>query len=127
MSRIDFKNTRTKALEEATHIKGRTVAEFGSGNYPTDMLVYKNNDKDYILMSNSQLPLLIFSPEDVVNFKGEIVDEVKDYTAGISFTSRSGSGIQQLSNFNDKFILATQRQASGKLALISLPKSRLIP
>ena len=117
----------TKALENAKHVKGRTIAEFGAGNYPTDMLVYQNNNKDYILMSNSQLPLLIFSPEEVANFKGEIVEEVKDYTAGINYTPRAGSGIQQLSNFNEKFIVATQRVPSGKLALVSLSKSWLMP
>jgi hypothetical protein len=117
----------TKALEDAKHIKGRTIAEFGSGNFPTDMLVYQNNDKDYILMSNSQLPLLVFSTEDVANFEGEIVDEVKNYTAGVDYTSRSGSGVQQLSNFNEKFLLATQRMPSGKLALVSLAKAWLIP
>lgn len=117
----------TKALEEAKHIKGRTVAEFGAGNYPTDMLVYQNDNKDYILMSNSQLPLLIFSPEEVANFKGEIVEEVKGYTAGVNYTSRAGSGIQQLSDFNEKFVVATQRLPSGKLGLVSLSKEWLMP
>jgi len=114
-------------LKNGQHVKGRTVAEFGSGNYPLDMVNYKNNGKEYILMSNSQLPLLIFDPQDVKNYEGSITSEVEGYLAGVKYTPRSGSGVQQLDNLNDKFIVATQRMPSGKLALISLSKEWLIP
>ena len=116
----------TAQLENNKHIKGRTVAEFGSGNYPLDMLLYQNQGKDLILMSNSQLPLLIFDPKDVEAFQGEITEEVKGYMAGVKYTPRSGSGIQQLDDFNNKFILATQRMANGNMNLISLPKEWLM-
>ncbi|MEQ9466080.1 MAG: hypothetical protein RLN88_01640 [Ekhidna sp.] len=114
-------------LVDGKHVKGRTVAEFGSGNFPIDMIKYQNNGKDYILMSNSALPLLLFDPEDVANYEGEITEKVEGYLAGVKYTPRSGSGIQQLADFNAKYILATQRLPNGKLALISLPKSWLYP
>lgn len=117
----------TDKLGNQSHVKGKTVAEFGSGNYPLDMVLYQNNGKDYVLMSNSQLPLLIFDPADVESFEGEITTEVKGYMAGVKYTPRSGSGVQELEDFNDKFILATQRMPSGKLALVSFPKEWLIP
>ncbi len=117
----------TDKLGNQEHVKGRTVAEFGAGNYPLDMVAYQNNGKDYVLMSNSQLPLLIFDPADVESFEGEITTEVEGYIAGVKYTPRSGSGVQELEDFNDKFILATQRMPSGKLALVSLPKSWLRP
>jgi hypothetical protein len=116
----------TDDLENKEHVRGKTVAEFGSGNYPLDMVLYQNNGQDLILMSNSQLPLLIFNPKDVESYEGEIKEEVKGYMAGVKYTPRSGSGIQQLDNYNEKFILATQRLPSGKLALVSLPKSWLM-
>jgi len=114
-------------LKNGQHVKGRTVAEFGSGNYPLDMVPYTNNGKTYVLMSNSQLPLLVFDPEDVKNYDGAITEEVKGYLGGVKYTPRSGSGVQQLDNLNDKFIVATQRMPSGKLALVSLSKEWLIP
>lgn len=117
----------TEQLGNQTHVKGRTVAEFGSGNYPLDMVLYQNKGKDYVLMSNSQLPLLIFDPKDVESFEGEITTEVEGYMGGVKYTPRSGSGIQQLADFNAKHIVATQRLPSGKLALVSLPKSWLVP
>ncbi|WP_420576362.1 hypothetical protein [Ekhidna sp.] len=114
-------------LEDGQHVKGRTVAEFGSGNYPIDMLLYQNNGKDYILMSNSALPLLLFDPQDVAEYEGEITEEVKGYLAGVKYTPRSGNGVQQLADFNTKYILSTQRLPNGKLALTSLPKEWLYP
>ena len=114
-------------FENGTHLKGRTVAEFGSGNYPLDMVLYKRNGKDLILMSNSMLPLMIVDPSDVESFEGEINTEVEGYLAGVKYTPRSGSGIQQLDNYNDKFILATQRMPSGELQIVSLSVEWLMP
>lgn len=114
-------------LSNNQHVKGRTVAEFGAGNFPIDMVLYQNNGKDYILMSNSALPLLLFDPLDVGSFEGEITEEVEGYLSGVKYTPRSGTGIQQLADFNSKFILATQRMPSGKLALVSLSKEWLMP
>ena len=116
----------TAQLENKKHLIGRTVAEFGSGNYPLDMVLYQIQGKDLILMSNSQLPLLIFDPKDVEAYRGEILEEVKGYLAGVKYTPSSGSGIQQLDDFNNKYILATQRMPSGSLDLISLPKEWLM-
>lgn len=117
----------TDQLGNQTHIKGRTVAEFGSGNYPLDMVLYQNKGRDLVLMSNSQLPLLIFDPKDVEAFEGSITEEVEGYMGGVKYTPRSGSGVQQLDDFNEKYIVATQRLPSGKLAIVSLPKEWLVP
>lgn len=117
----------TANLQNGTHVKGRTVAEFGAGNFPVDMVLYQNNGDDFILMSNSQLPLMIIDPKDVEAYKGEITEEVEGYLAGVKYTPRSGSGIYQLADFNEKYILATQRLAGGRLALVSLSKSWLRP
>ncbi|MBX2816485.1 MAG: hypothetical protein KTR24_10820, partial [Saprospiraceae bacterium] len=114
-------------LKDGQHIKGRTVAEFGSGNYPLDMVTYTNGEKQYILMSNSQLPLMIIDPDDIEGFEGSITEVVEGYMAGVNYTPRSGSGVQQLDDLNEKFLVATQRMPSGKLALVSFPKEWLRP
>ncbi|MBV6644726.1 MAG: hypothetical protein KI790_04725 [Cyclobacteriaceae bacterium] len=114
-------------LKDGQHVKGRTVAEFGAGNYPIDMVTYENNGNEYILMSNSQLPLLILDPKDVESYEGEITEEVQGYLAGVKYTPRSGSGIYHLANFNEKYIVMTQRMANGKLILSSLSKAWLMP
>ena len=70
--------------------------------------------------------LLIFDPMDIENYKGEITKEV-GYLEGVNYTPRSGMGIQQRTNYNSKFIFATQRQPNGILALISISKGRMSP
>lgn len=117
----------TEDLQDGQHIKGRTVAEFGSGNFPIDMLVYEHKGKDFILMSNSALPLLIFDPLDVASFEGEINTEVESYLSGVPYTPRSGAGIYHLADYDEKYIVYTQRMANGSLLLGSLPKNWLSP
>ncbi len=117
----------TDQFSDGDHLKGRTVAEFGSGNYPIDMISYKSGEEEYIMMSNSQLPLLIIDPKDVESFEGEITTEVKGYLGGVKYTPRSGAGIYHIADFNAKYILATQRMANGKMALSSLSKNWMRP
>jgi hypothetical protein len=111
-------------LKDRQHLKGMTVAEFGSGNYPLDMVPYKKDGKDYIVMANSMLPLLTFDPADIPKQKA-ITEEVDGYLAGLQYTPRAGSGIQQLDGFNQDFVIALQRVPSGKLDLVPIPIRRL--
>jgi hypothetical protein len=102
------------------HVKGKTVAEFGSGNYPMDMVVYRKNGKDRILMANSMLPLLSFDPEDVARHPG-IAEEVPTYTYGVPYVPRAAAGVQQIDNYGDTLIAALQRAPNGQLELTALP------
>ncbi len=114
-------------LENGKHIRGKTVAEFGSNNFPIDMVTSTNNGKEFIVMANSNLPLIVFDPKDINNVKEGITKEVEGYAAGLAHTKRSGIGIQHLGDFNDKSLLALKRMPSGSLDLISLRKERMVP
>ena len=107
----DFKN--------GAHLKGRTVGEFGAGNYPLDMLTYKKDGKEKLLIANSNLPFMIVDPADIASYKGSITSEVKGYLAGVKWEPRSGTGILQMDALNDKFILALQRLPSGMVDVVS--------
>lgn len=117
----------TSKLQDGQHIKGKTVAEFGAGNFPIDMVTYQFENQEYILMSNSQLPLLVFNPREVEAYDGEIKEKVEGYLEGVNYTPRAGSGIYHLANLNDAYVLATQRLANGQLVLNSLSKKWLKP
>lgn len=43
-----------QALKTGTKVVGTTIAEFGAGNQPLDLLAYKKDGKDFLLMSNSR-------------------------------------------------------------------------
>lgn len=104
-------------LKDKQHVKGRTVGEFGSGNYPLDMVVYKKEGKQKLLIANSNLPLMIVDPADVEAFQGSITEPVKTYTGGVAFQQRSGTGIQQMDNLGDEHIVVLHRLAGGQLDL----------
>ncbi len=112
-------------LEDGAHVKGRTIGEFGSGNYPLDMVLYNKDGQDRILIANSNLPLMIVKPEDVAEFEGEITEAVEGYAAGLEYEIRSGAGVQQLDLLTDQAVVALQRTNAGTMDLVALPISRL--
>lgn len=105
------------ALKDNGHVKGRTIAELGSGNIPIDMIRYKHKGEDRIMISNTELPLMTFKAEDINNFKGSIAKQVEGYTAGVKYEAKGRSGVQQIDNFNDELIIMTKRNTNGKLVL----------
>ena len=115
---------KVRDLKAGKHVKGRTVAEFGSGNYPLDMVLYKKDGKDRLLIANSNLPLMIVDPADVAAYKEGITKPVKGYVAGVKYEIRSGAGIQQLDRLNDQHLLALQRLPGGTMELVSLSTKR---
>ena len=111
-------------LEDGKHVKGRTLGEFGSGNYPLDMVVYRKDGKDRLLIANSQLPLMIVKPEDIESFEGELLEEPSTYLAGLPYEFRSGAGVQQLDLLDESSFVVLQRLPGGTLDLVTLPVRR---
>lgn len=111
-------------LKAGQHVKGTTVAEFGSGNYPLDMVLCRFGGKEFVVMSNSMLPLMTFDPNDVSK-QIPITEEVPTYIAGLPYTPRAGSGVQQLAPLNSEFVLALQRMPNGNLDVVSISIERL--
>ncbi|MGH9319785.1 MAG: hypothetical protein ACRD3V_07830 [Vicinamibacteria bacterium] len=107
-------------LKDGQHVKGRTVGEFGSGNYPLDMVLYKKDGKEKLLIANSDLPFMIVDPKDVESYQGAITEPTKTYVAGVRYEPRSGSGIQQMDILNSQSLLALRRHPGGNLDLITL-------
>ena len=115
---------KVEDLEEKQHLRGRTVAEFGSGNYPIDMVVVESEEGDQIIIANSNLPLIILDTAEIENFDGEILERPETYTAGVSHIKRSGTGIQQLDVVDNRYLVILKRMPSGTLDLGSQPLRR---
>ena len=111
-------------LKDGQHVKGRTVAEFGSGNYPIDMVLYKKDGEDRLLIANSNLPFMVVKTKDVESYKGEITTEPEGYLAGVPYEPRSGTGVQQLDTFNAGYVVALQRLPGGTMDLVALSLKR---
>lgn len=115
---------KVSELKSGAHVKGRTIAELGSGNYPLDMVVVHRESGDRLFLANSALGLTIIDAADVESFEGTITERPEGYTAGVEHTTRSPSGLQQLDVLGDEYLLLLQRQSSGRLDLSSLPLRR---
>jgi hypothetical protein len=112
------------ALKDGQHVRGRTIGEFGSGNYPLDMVVYKDEGRDKLLIANSNLPFLVVDPRDVEAYEGELLARAGGYTAGVRFEARSGTGVQQLDNFGESHVILLHRLMGGRLDLSPMSVQR---
>jgi hypothetical protein len=111
-------------LKDKAHVRGRTVGEFGAGNYPLDMVVYKKDGKEKLLIANSNLPFLIVDPRDVEAYDGAIDKRVETYVAGVRYEPRSGTGVQQMDNLGDGYVEVLRRLPGGRLDLVPLSVKR---
>lgn len=111
-------------LKDKQHVKGRTIGEFGSNNYPLDMVLVKPKGKDKVLIANSNLPLMVVDPKDIEAYEGAIDKPVESYTAGVRFEQRAGTGILQMDNLGEDHILLLQRLSGGQLDLTTRPVAR---
>jgi hypothetical protein len=106
-------------LKDGQHVKGRTVGEFGAGNYPLDMVVYEKEGKEKLLIANSNLPFMIVDPKDVESYSGEINEPTPTYVAGVRYEPRPGSGILQMDVWTSESLLMLHRHPGGKLDLVT--------
>lgn len=119
-----FVTFEMEQLKDGRHVKGRTIGEFGSGNYPTDMVVVHRKDKVQIVIANTNLPMMLIDVADIESFEGEIDAPLDTYVAGVEYQPRSGAGIQQMDLMADRFLVTLQRLPGGTLELASLPLAK---
>lgn len=117
----------TSQLKQGAHVKGNTVAELGNRNTPLDIISYKKNDKEYLLLANTSRSLMKIEPEKVASFKDYLTTPVEgnSTTAGLDFIALPYVYVQQLAEYNDASVLMVQRDAAGSLNLQTVSKGRL--
>jgi hypothetical protein len=109
------------SLVPGKHVVGRTVAELGAGNTPTDLVPFKRDGKDVIMVVNNRRPLMRIDASDVATGAALTTPEV----AGIARTPLTEpAGISQMAELDATHVVVIQRGANG-LDLKSLAKSGL--
>jgi hypothetical protein len=120
-----FPLTEVRTKEQ---LRGVTVAELGGGNRPLDMISFKDDGVDYILIANSDRTLMQISSEDLDKQEAVVkgATRVSPYaSAGVKYLSIAEIGIMQLDDFNDQTYLVVQRDMDdGTLNLRSKGKLR---
>ncbi len=108
-------------LKPGEKVKGTTVAELGNRNRPLDMIVYKKDGKEYILMANSS--------RGVMKIPTEGIDKVEPITAHIAKTAgqpyetiKALKDVVHLDRFDDDHALVLIVNSSGTtLETVELP------
>jgi hypothetical protein len=102
-------------------VRGVTIAELGNRNRPIDMIVYKNDGKDFILMANNARGVMKLSTN---GFAGASpITKKIDETAGVPFeTIASLKGVQQLDLLDaSRALLLVSQDGALNLQAIPLP------
>jgi hypothetical protein len=106
-------------LVPGKHVKGRTVAEFGAGNAPLDMITMKKGDDTYLVMSNSNRPVMRIKYKSIAAYEGTLTEPIKESygTAGVDFVTLPVVNVLQMDKLDDTQVLVLQRRGNGDLDL----------
>jgi hypothetical protein len=105
-------------LKAGSKVKGTTIAELGNRNRPLDMIVYRKDGADYILMANSSRGVMKLPTKNLESYEPITAKTDKQ---GVPYeTIASLKGVQQLDKLDDRNALMLAEDA-GSLDLRSVP------
>lgn len=109
-------------LHQGKKTRGTTVAELGNRNRPLDMIVYKKDGKDFLLMANSARGVMKVSTENIQRKDGLVEPVTGGGTAGQSFeTIAEWKGVVQLDRLNDTHAIILVQAEGGASHLKTVP------
>jgi hypothetical protein len=111
-------------LTDGEKVRGTTIAELGNHNRPLDMIAYRKDGKDYLLMSNSARGVMKISTDKLDGKEGITKKVGGDGLAGQNYdTVKSLKDIVQLDKLNDHYavVLVQAEGKSANLETIPLP------
>ena len=109
-------------LKSGTQLKGRTVAELGAGNTPLDMVSYVDDGAEYLLVSNSQHPLMKLACSDID--RQETLTEPKE-PMGVPRETLPQQGVSRMANLKGGNVLMMQQDDVGNVHLRSYSSATL--
>jgi hypothetical protein len=109
-------------LKPGSHVKGTTIAELGNRNRPLDMVVYKKDGKDYLLLSNNSRGVMKIPTTGLDSAEG-IVKPVRDKEGVPYETVASLKGVTQLDIVDPTHALVLVQSPGGAMNLetIAMP------
>lgn len=110
-----------KEIKPGAKIRGKTIAELGNHNRPLDMIVYKKDGKDYLLLANNSRGVMKIST-DSIEKAGSIEKPVADGgTEGQAYeTIDALKGVDQLDRLDADHAVVLRKAESGALSLESI-------
>jgi hypothetical protein len=110
------------SLKPGTKVVGTTIAELGNRNRPIDMVLYKKDGREYLLMSNTSRGVMKI-PTDGFASAAPITAPVRAETSGIAYeTIASMKGVEQLDLLDSgRTIVLSRVDNTLNLATVPLP------
>lgn len=107
---------------KGTKVVGTTIAEFGAGNRPLDMILYKKDGREFLLMSNNNRGVMKI-PTAEFGSAPAITARVTTPTGGVPYeTIASMKGVEQMDLLDAQRSIVLARTASGlSLSAVALP------
>ena len=102
--------------QSATQIKGSTVAELGAMNSPTDMVSYRRDGEEYLLVATTRLPLVRIACADI---EGQESLTQPQEPVGVPRESLPYSGVLRMANLDATNVLMLQQDGDGNIELHS--------
>jgi len=111
------------AIAGGSQVKGTTVAELGNRNQPLDMIAYKKDGQDFLLLANSARGVMKISTDDLDRAVGIEAPVGGGGTAGQKFeTLADWKGVVQLERLNDTHaVVLTTTDGQSELKTMLLP------
>ena len=104
-------------LKPGMHVKGRTVAEMGSGNSPIDMITLNKGNESFLVMANTSRPVSKVDYKNIASFEGTLTEPVKG-TAGVGYTSIADmTKVLQMDKLDDAQLVVLQKKPNGDVDL----------
>jgi hypothetical protein len=110
------------SLKPGDKVRGTTIAELGAGNRPLDMILYKKNGRDFLLMSNNSRGVMKIATDGFAS-ASPITSPVSAETAGVPYeTIASMRGVEQLDLLDAQNSIVIARAGSAlNLQVVPLP------
>lgn len=108
-------------LRPGVKVLGKTIAELGNRNRPLDMIVYKKDGKDFILLNNSSRGVMKITAAGLDGFQA--ITAKTDIT-GVPYQTIDGlKGVQHLDRLDERYALMLMQADGGSLDLktVALP------
>jgi hypothetical protein len=105
-------------LKPGAKVMGKTIAEFGAGNRPLDMIVYQKDGKDYLLLANNRHGILKVAA-DQISGAAAITKQVAG-TQGVKFEKIDWAGVTQLDRMDDRYAVVVRSGAANAFNLETL-------
>ncbi len=106
-------------LKAGSHVKGRTVAEMGSGNTPIDLTTISKDGQSFLIMGNTARPVSVVDYKTIAGFEGTIAEPVKG-KSGTPYTEvASLTKVIQMDRLDNNKVVVLQKKDNGDVDLLT--------